>query len=604
MKKILFILISLVLFGCAKAQYPTYRDTFKVVTLDGVDTMSFDLKSSNIKIFGTKPIEITNLANLDSLADLTGVTQKSVLFRNGTGLYDSDFNYDPSSNQLKIGSGYGFQESGSVIYFNSPGGFGGQASNSGRLNYNISSGSGNPTLGVYSSTHSGIGYTKVGPTVYGDIISMDTITARFTDTSFVVKKPLIIEDSLQWPDGTWQSTASSGGSSPWTIDADGIHYSNNIGVGINSSSVTSIKTNGQTYGIYSVGTTYGMYGEGANTGVYGSGGTGVKGLGVNYGVYSYSVDGIGLKSQTLNNLKIASFESGSPTTEKAYIDSSGSYITQGTIQADSIKFGDGTWQSTASSGGGSSYWTSDTYGITYANNIGVGTASQSDKAINVSTSSTYGVYSIGSSYGISAHGNTYGAFVYGNIYGVYAYSPSGISLVAQTHSYPKIASFRVGATEKAYIDSSGSYVTQGDVQANSYSDANGIISPDYVASVTFSNAEVLANSTKTIISAPGSGKAIVIMRVMIHKNLTTAYTYGSSVYLRIAQSWGYGNGAPYGSSGNNIYESQYVPDLTNFTESNDFNNSAIQAEISGITGGGNSANTITVYVYYKILDTN
>ncbi|HKJ80643.1 MAG TPA: hypothetical protein VJ954_01365, partial [Ignavibacteriaceae bacterium] len=283
----------------------------------------------------------------DSLADLTGVTQKSVLFRNGTGLYDSDFNYDPSSNQLKIGSGYGFQESGSVIYFNSPGGFGGQASNSGRLNYNISSGSGNPTLGVYSSTHSGIGYTKVGPTVYGDIISMDTITARFTDTSFVVKKPLIIEDSLQWPDGTWQSTASSGGSSPWTIDADGIHYSNNIGVGINSSSFTSIKTNGQTYGIYSVGTTYGMYGEGANTGVYGSGGTGVKGLGVNYGVYSYSVDGIGLKSQTLNNLKIASFESGSPTTEKAYIDSSGSYISQGYVKADSIGFVDGTWQTTA-----------------------------------------------------------------------------------------------------------------------------------------------------------------------------------------------------------------------------------------------------------------
>ena len=349
MKKILFILISLVLFGCAKAQYPTYRDTFKVVTLDGVDTMSFDLKSSNIKIFGTKPIEITNLANLDSLADLTGVTQKSVLFRNGTWLYDSDFNYDPSINQLKIGSGYGFQEAGSVIYFNSTGGFGGQVSNSGRLNYNISSGSGNPTLGIYSATHSGIGYTKVGSTVYGDIISMDTITARFTDTSFIVKKPLIIEDSLQWPNGEWQKAPSSGGgSSYWTSDTYGITYANNIGVGVSSNSNYGIYTNGNAYGIYSNGSNYGIYSNGGNYGVVGIGSIqGIYGDGDIYGMYGTSYSGIGLFVRTVTGLKIASFQLGSTAIEKAYIDSSGSYITQGTIQADSIKFGDGTWQTTA-----------------------------------------------------------------------------------------------------------------------------------------------------------------------------------------------------------------------------------------------------------------
>lgn len=157
---------------------------------------------------GTYSLSDLLSATGDSAANLTGVPQKSVLFKNGTSIYDSDFNYDPSANQLKIGSGYGFQESFSRLYFNSPGGFGGQVSNSGYLKYNVVSGSGNVTLGIYgASTNSGLGYTKVGSTVYTDIISMDTISARATDTSFVVKKPLIINDSIGFPDGTWQKTA-------------------------------------------------------------------------------------------------------------------------------------------------------------------------------------------------------------------------------------------------------------------------------------------------------------------------------------------------------------------------------------------------------------
>jgi len=460
MKKILFILISLVLFGCAKAQYPTYRDTFKVVTLDGVDTMSFDLKSSNIKIFGTKPIEITNLANLDSLADLTGVTQKSVLFRNGTGLYDSDFNYDPSSNQLKIGSGYGFQEYGSVIYFNSPGGFGGQVSNSGRLNYNISSGSGNPTLGIYSATHSGIGYTKVGSTVYGDIVSMDTIIARFTDTSFVVKKPLIIEDSLQWPDGTWQSTASSGG--------------------------------------------------------------------------------------------------------------------------------------------GSSYWTSDTYGITYANNIGIG-----GNSVN-STS----IYTTGSDYGISAHGNTYGAYVYGNIYGVYANSPSGISLVAQTHSYPKTASFRVGATEKAYIDSSGSYVTQGTIQADSIKFGDGTWQTTALknyndidtATIILTNDQILNNDTILVLPAQGANIAIDLIKVYYFSDITTSYTPLDANPMRLSF---YQPSNPYSllfSNGNDLFQN------SNFGISYPYQyhlhpeNEDVSIIINKVGGGGDAANSIKVVLFYKKID--
>ncbi|HKJ45009.1 MAG TPA: hypothetical protein VJ991_04190, partial [Balneolales bacterium] len=453
--------------------------------------MSFDLKSSNIKIFGTKPIEITNLANLDSLADLTGVTQKSVLFRNGTGLYDSDFNYDPSSNQLKIGSGYGFQESGSVIYFNSPGGFGGQASNSGRLNYNISSGSGNTTLGIYSATHSGIGYTKVGSTVYGDIISMDTITARFTDTSFVVKKPLIIEDSLQWPNGEWQKTPSSVGSSYWTNDANGITYSSgDVGIGTASTSSSKLIVNGgsKPWALKVTGSPTAIAAYGTTVGVNTSSDTGT-------GLIAKSNSGLGLQSVSVSGSKIASFgnDNSSTPTEVAYISDVGQFY----ADTNKIVYNAGNLNKSDVPFTASKIEVSNS--VTDLNLLPVGITTT---AIGSGGSNTPANYTTTlsvrdkNSYSFQLNSG------YGNIQNLYYRNYNSNTGAWQ----PWQEIYHSGNLNRSDVD----------FTASSYSDANGTISSDYVASVTFSNAEVLANSTKTILSAPGSGKAIVIMRVMIH----------------------------------------------------------------------------------------
>jgi hypothetical protein len=78
-------------------------------------------------------------------------------------------------------------------------------------------------------------------------------------------------------------------------------------------------------------------------------------------------------------------------------------------------------------GGGSSQWTTDTYGITYASNVGVGTASLSDVKIYASATTGFGLYGYSNS-GQAIHGQSVSS------YGIYGASYSGIGVSGVSNS--------------------------------------------------------------------------------------------------------------------------------------------------------------------------
>ena len=235
-------------------------------------------------------------------------------------------------------------------------------------------------------------------------------------------------DGLMFPDGTLQTTAAGGGgSSLWTPSASNIYYNTgNVGVGATTPahalqvvsdgeraiSGENDATSGAAHGVYgesggtggrgvsgwataSSGTTYGIFGRSYSTsgrGVYGnasaasgfthgvsgqswsSTGRGVSGLasatsGVNYGVYgeTASPDGfagyfVGPKNYFQGSVGIGQ------QNPQAMLHIGG------TPDVDGIMFPDGTLQTTAATGGGSSLWTPSASDIYFnSGNVGVGT---------------------------------------------------------------------------------------------------------------------------------------------------------------------------------------------------------------------------------------
>jgi hypothetical protein len=219
---------------------------------------------------------------------------------------------------------------------------------------------------------------------------------------------------FKFPDGTTQITAATGnGGSLWWPAGDDIYYDNgNVGVGTDTPGYPLHVTGGGQRVVFGEATAA----SGSGTGVYGrsnsSTGRGVFGeadapSGTTFGVEGYvqSPDGHGVfasneagvgdaiairgdthadgfagyfngKGYFRNNVGIGTSAPTSPLTVSGLIEST----------ADGFKFPDGTIQTSASTGGGSSLWSQNGNNIYYNNgNVGIGTGTPAHKLSVVAT---------------------------------------------------------------------------------------------------------------------------------------------------------------------------------------------------------------------------
>lgn len=130
---------------------------------------------------------------------------------------------------------------------------------------------------------------------------------------------------------------------------------------------------------------------------------------------------------------------------------------------------------------------------------------------------------------------------------------------------------------------------------------------EFVAQVNLTNAQVLALHTTpvTIVAAPGAGKIIEVLGVVVSFDYTGAYTGGSAMRLwygsRVAGS---AASASMTASGLLVSVSADVtrrfagtPDDTDVSV-----NAAVVAQLAGAAfGGGNAANAVRIQVKYRVV---